>query len=390
MFGNVFKSERTVVPPMVATESDEQKPFIQLRKIVKTYSNAAGDFTVLKGINANFYKGEFIGVIGKSGSGKSTLTNMITGIDRPTSGEVYVGNMAVHNLTENQMAVWRGKNLGIVFQFFQLLPMLTLLENIMLPMDFCNMYTPSERKKRAMRLLDMVDMADHANKLPTAISGGQQQRVAIARALANDPPVLVADEPTGNLDSKTAGIIFKMFEDLVNEGKTIVMVTHDSSLARKVSRTLLIADGEIVNEYVARALPTLTHQQMLKATHNLQPLKFKPGATIIQQDTHSDKFYIITNGMVEVALKRPGGSDVIVTRFGPGQYFGEVELLRGGKNIANIRAVPETSAEVIALDRQTFTELLAESKATHAVISQIAEARLAENVATTSAEEEVS
>ncbi len=381
MFGSELRLERTVMSPAPLIEGDDNQPLVRLQKIVKTYSNAAGDFTVLKSIDAHFYKGEFVGVIGKSGSGKSTLINMITGIDRPTSGEIYVGDTAVHSLTENQMAIWRGRTLGIVFQFFQLLPMLTLMENLMLPMDFCNMYTPAERKERAMQLLERVEMADHANKLPTAISGGQQQRVAIARAMANDPPILIADEPTGNLDSKTANSIFEMFEELVGQGKTIIMVTHDSSMARRVSRTMLIADGEVVNEYVARALPQLNHQQMLKASHNLTPMKFEPGSTILRQDGHGDDFYIITKGMVEVALKRPGATDVVVTRLGPGQYFGEVELMRGGKNIATIRPMPGTDVEVIALDRATFNDLLSESDPAREAMAQIVETRVAENIA---------
>jgi putative ABC transport system ATP-binding protein len=194
--------------------------------------------------------GEFLAVIGKSGSGKSTLINMITGIDRPTSGEVLVGDTAVHTLSEGQMAVWRGKALGIIFQFFQLLPTLTIVENVMLPMDFGNMYTPRERRERALHLLEQVEMADNAHKLPSAVSGGQQQRVAIARALANDPPILVADEPTGNLDSKTANAVFSMFETLVGQGKTILMVTHDNDLAKRVTRAVLVADGEIVDEII--------------------------------------------------------------------------------------------------------------------------------------------
>ncbi len=249
----------------IMTESGEngRGSFVRLRNLVKTYYNAAGEFPVLKGLNADFDEGEFVAVIGKSGSGKSTLINMITGIDCPTAGEIYIGNVAVHTLNENQMAIWRGRNVGVVFQFFQLLPMLSLLDNIMLPMDFCNMYTSRERKRRAMQLLEMVDMTDHANKLPSAISGGQQQRVAIARALANDPPLLAADEPTGNLDSVTAESVYRIFEDMIRRGKTIIMVTHDSSLARRVTRTVLLADGEIVNEFVARALPQLNHAQML-------------------------------------------------------------------------------------------------------------------------------
>ena len=218
---------------------------IELRDVVKTYEGAAGKFTALKSINLQVDPGEFVAVMGKSGSGKSTLINMITGIDRPTSGEVLVGDTAVHKLSEGQIAVWRGKNVGVVFQFFQLLPTLTVVENIMLPMDFCDMFTMREREERAMHLLEQVNMAEHARKLPTAISGGQQQRVAIARALANEPPILVADEPTGNLDSVTAGSIFELFYEQVANGKTILVVTHDVDLAQLASRTVVLVDGEI-------------------------------------------------------------------------------------------------------------------------------------------------
>lgn len=355
---------------------------IKMRNIEKTFSTAAGDFTVLKGINAYFNPGEFVGVIGKSGSGKSTLINMITGIDRPTSGEVIIDGEAIHRLNENKLAIWRGRKLGIVFQFFQLLPMLSLVENVMLPMDFCNTYPSRQRKERALELLRMVEMEEHADKLPTAISGGQQQRVAIARALANDPPILLADEPTGNLDSKTASVIFKMFEDLARQGKTVIMVTHDSSLAQRVSRTLLIVDGEIINEYIARAMPQLSHQQLLKATHHIQPMEFAPGATIMQEGNIADRFYIVTKGRAEVALKRPGGSDVVVMRPGPGEYFGEVELMKGTQNIATVRAVMDAPVEVIALDRDTFTQLMQESDSTRDALAVIADRRAAENVAT--------
>ena len=263
---------------------NESGSLIEMRRVTKRFKVGTGEVTVLKGIDASFNTGEFVGIIGKSGSGKSTLINMLTGIDRPSSGEIYVAGTPVHTLSESQLAVWRGRTMGIVFQFFQLLPMLSLAENIMLPMDFCNVYSAGQRKKRAMQLLDMVDMADQADKLPSAISGGQQQRVAIARALATDPPIVVADEPTGNLDSKTAEAVFQMFEALIKSGKTIVMVTHDSSLAQRVARTLLIADGEVVNRWVARALPQLSHQQMLKATHDLKPMQFAPGQSIVPRE----------------------------------------------------------------------------------------------------------
>jgi putative ABC transport system ATP-binding protein len=221
---------------------------IRLRNLRKSYRSAAGDVPVLRGINIDINPGEFVGIMGKSGSGKTTLLNMIAGIDRPTSGEVWVGETPIHQLTEGQMAIWRGRNLGIIFQFFQLLPMLTLLDNVMLPMDFSRMYTTRQRKERALELLDMVEMADHAHKLPSAISGGQQQRVAIARALANDPPLVVADEPTGNLDSKTAQSVFDLFQKFVDQGKTFVIVTHDITLAERLNRAAYIADGQIVND----------------------------------------------------------------------------------------------------------------------------------------------
>ena len=231
------------------------RPLIDLHHVVKSYTSSAGTFTVLKGVDLQVDHGEFVTVIGKSGSGKTTLINMITGIDRPTSGEVYVNDTPVHSLTEGQLAAWRGQTIGIVFQFFQLLPTLSLLENIMLPMDFAGKYNPEERRERAMALLGQVDMAEHAHKFPSAVSGGEQQRVAIARALANDPLLIVADEPTGNLDSQTAELVYRLFQGLVRQGKTIVMVTHDPDLASRSSRSIRVADGEIVDEVNRPATP---------------------------------------------------------------------------------------------------------------------------------------
>ncbi len=231
----------------------ENHPIIDLREVTKYYKTAVGDYHALENVGLQINAGEFVSIIGKSGSGKTTLLNMITGIDRPTTGEVWVNGTAVHELNENKMARWRGKNLGIVFQFFQLLPMISVLENIMLPMDFCRTYPMNERRKRAMDLLELVELADHAHKLPTALSGGQQQRVAIARALANDPPLIIADEPTGNLDSKTAESVFTLFNDLVAKGKTIIIVTHDSTLAKRTHRIEPIVDGSMVKESLNQA-----------------------------------------------------------------------------------------------------------------------------------------
>lgn len=245
---NLFNKQTKQTNGTISQNGHTPTHLIDIHNVVKTYHTPAGDFQALLGIDLKVDKGEFVSVVGKSGSGKSTLINMITGIDRPTSGSIYVGDQAIHGLGEGPMAEWRGRNVGVIFQFFQLLPMLSCLENIMLPMDFRNMYAQKERKERALDLLDQVEMVDHAYKLPSEVSGGQQQRVAIARALANDPPILTADEPTGNLDSKTADSIFKLFERLIGDGKTILMVTHDKELASRVNRTITLTDGKIVSE----------------------------------------------------------------------------------------------------------------------------------------------
>jgi putative ABC transport system ATP-binding protein len=231
---------------------------VDLLHIVKRYDTAAGSFTALRGIDLTVEAGEFRSIIGKSGSGKSTLINIITGIDRPTAGQVWVDRTAVHALTEQETAIWRGRTIGVIFQFFQLLPTLTAVENILLAMDYGGIIPPGERPGRAMHLLEQVGMADHAHDLPSALPGGQQQSVAIARALANDPPLVTADEPTGNLDSRSAQTVLRLFERLVGEGKTILMVTHDLELAARAERTLVLADGEIVDDWTNR--PSSLHK----------------------------------------------------------------------------------------------------------------------------------
>jgi ABC-type multidrug transport system ATPase subunit len=259
------------------------------------------------------------------------------------------------------------------------LPTLTVVENVMLPMDFCHMYTMRERRERAMHLLEQVDVADHAHKLPSAVSGGQQQRVAIARALANDPPILAADEPTGNLDSKTADSVFRLFEGLVAEGKTILMVTHDRDLSRRASRTVMLSDGEIIEEFLVETFPALTDEQLIRATRNLQRQAYAPGEVILQEGSPPGSFYIVTKGQIEVLVEASDGDRMVVARMGKGQYFGEIELLRGGANLATIRADWETGAEVVALEADTFTSLLDESRSTREALERVASQRLAEN-----------
>ncbi len=228
--------------------ANEPQTLIDLRGVSKLYHTGAGTFTALNGIDLKIDPGEFVSIVGKSGSGKTTLINMLTGIDEPTTGEIYVRGTPVHQLNEGDIATWRGENVGVVFQFFQLLPTLTLLENVRLPMDFSGRYNSDEREERAMHLLTMVNLDQEAHTLPNRLSGGQQQLAAIARALANDPPIIATDEPTGNLDTNSATSVIQMFEGLVAQGKTILMVTHDDELAQRASRTIFIADGEIVRQ----------------------------------------------------------------------------------------------------------------------------------------------
>ena len=381
MFGNLLKRKSNGNGKSNGRYAPGNDHLIELRGVTKTFETTGGAFTALKSVDVKVDAGEFVAVIGKSGSGKSTLINMLAGIDRPTSGEVLVGHTAVHKLSEGQMAVWRGKNLGIVFQFFQLLPTLSLVENIMLPMDFSNTYAPRQRRQRAMGLLAQVDMTDHAHKLPSAISGGQQQRVAIARALANDPPILVADEPTGNLDSRTADTIFTLFESLVAQGKTILMVTHDHNLAKRVSRTIIISDGEVIEQSLTHALPSLSEEQQVAVTHHLDPERYAPGAVVIRQGEPADKFYIITKGAVDVLITGAHGQEIPVASMSEGQYFGEIELLRGGQRIVTVRASLNGGVEVAELDRDTFASTIGGNHQTYRAMDQIVADRLIQNQA---------
>lgn len=236
---------------MFGKKEIEYEYIVQVKDVVKSFKVGDGEVTILKGISFDVKNGEFVSIVGPSGNGKSTLLNMITGIDRPSGGDVIVTGRNLNKMSENQMAAWRGEHVGIIFQFFQMLPALSLLQNVILPMDFANKYSSKERRERAMHLLDIVGLADQAAKLPSMVSGGQQQRAAIARALANDPPLLVGDEPTGNLDERTAFDVFDLFQRLVDEGKSMLMVTHDKELAHRVPRVVEITNGKITrDEYV--------------------------------------------------------------------------------------------------------------------------------------------
>jgi len=351
-------------------------PMIEMRGLVKTYKNTAGEFHVLKSVDLTIKRGEFVSIVGKSGSGKSTLLNMITGIDHPTDGQVVVGGMDIyHNINESQRSRWRGKNLGIVFQFFQLLPMLTLLENVMLPMDYADWHDFDERPKHALELLKMVGLEKFTNKLPILVSTGQQQSAAIARALACDPPLIVADEPTGNLDSRSADAIINLFEELVRRGKTIVMVTHDPSLTSRTTRTIVISDGELIDEAISKSLPQLRHRHMLEFTKIAEERVYQPNATILSRDHSVDHFFIIKRGEVDVVLQGKTGKEFVISCLKAGEFFGEMELLHGGKSIANVRA-GNASVVVLAIPRADFLRVMEESPITAEAIGKIVQKRL--------------
>lgn len=350
---------------------------IDMHGIVKTFKSAAGEFTALKGIDLTINQGEFVSIVGKSGSGKSTLLNMITGIDHPTSGQMIIDGTDIYtNVSESQRSKWRGRNLGIVFQFFQLMPMLTLLENVMLPMDYAELYDFDERPKRAMEMLKLVGLEEFANKLPVLVSTGQQQLAAIARALACDPPLLVADEPTGNLDTKAANIIIDLFEELAQSGKTVVMVTHDPSLTARTTRNIIIADGELINETVAKSLPWLRHRHMMEFSKIAETQTYPARTTIISRDEHVENFFMIHKGEVEVVLQDRKQNETIISRLAPGEFFGEIELLKGGRSIANVRAGVEGPVELLTIKREDFKRVMDQSPITAEAVGKIVQERL--------------
>ena len=250
MLARIFKNkQKNGLDLQTRPPTETEQHLMVLHAVDKIYQSTAGRFTALKDVNLHIEHGEFVSIIGKSGSGKSTLINVVTGIDRPSAGEVWVNGAPIHQFSEEQIAIWRGRNVGVIFQFFQLLPTLTAVENVMLAMDYGKIYPRSERPDRAMALLEQVEMGAYAHRLPLTLSGGQRQSIAIARAMANNPPILTADEPTGNLDSRSAEMVLRLFEKLVSEGKTIMMVTHDNDLAVRAHRTLKLADGKNIAEW---------------------------------------------------------------------------------------------------------------------------------------------
>jgi putative ABC transport system ATP-binding protein len=338
-------------------EIEKDCALIKLNDVSKVYKTDAGDFPALKKIDLCFGEGEFASIMGKSGSGKSTLINMITGIDHPSDGSVRVGGADVHRMNEGELAVWRGRTMGVVFQFFQLLPMLSVLENTMLPMDFCNVYEPNEREERAMALLEMLDLRDVAEDLPAALSGGQQQIAALARALANDPPIIVADEPTGNLDSRTAEQILDIFADLAaKKGKTIIIVTHDPDLGMRTQRQVLLSDGELINEHIVLAFPRMPHPKMLQLTHRIKANSFNPGALIAHIED-AKGLYFVAQGEVEILRNGSYQPPKVVGRLNSGSYFGEIQAGEKQKDHISFRASTHGQVKILWLDPETLKDL---------------------------------
>ncbi len=350
-------------------------PLIEMRDIYKIFKTGAGDFTALNGVDVCFFEGEFVSVVGKSGSGKSTLVNMLTGIDHPTSGSVKVGEHYIHQLSEGQMSTWRGENLGIIFQFFQLLPMLSILENIMLPMDFAKLIPLQEREDRAMHLLEMVGLQDYAHDLPAEVSGGQQQSAAIARALANDPPLIIADEPTGNLDSRSADAVFDIFNDLAEQGKTIIMATHDRSLAERTHRMMLLSDGELVNTWIASAFPQLPHSRLLWLTHLMEHKTFEIGQPIPLPDDSPAALYLFTSGPVEFVTNN-GFFGKHKVRLDQGEYLSLPDVQSFSPDVLGLRSANQDTVEALVLNQEAFRNWMAEDQDHQVDLSSAAVERL--------------
>jgi ABC-type lipoprotein export system ATPase subunit len=346
-------------------------PYIEISGLSKMYKTPAGDFPALRCIDIRFDLGELVAVIGKSGSGKSTFINCLSGIDNPSSGSIRIGDTYLEKLNENQMADWRGRNLGVIFQFFQLLPTLTVLENIMLPLEITHRLPRREWRPYAHKLLEKVGLEEQADKLPAALSGGQQQRVAIARALVNDPPLIIADEPTGNLDSAMAEEVFQLFRKLVLEGKTILMVTHDDDFARRVDRTVIIADGQVLNEFLVKALHQLSKDLIMEVAATVEPLTLAPGTLIFRQGEVGDCFYIVLDGQCVITYLHPAGGEILLAYSQPGDTVGEVGLVRSAPRNATVRA-GDQPVKILPISAAIFNRLMKESPTFRQEMEQMA------------------
>lgn len=350
---------------------------VELRAVIRGFNTPAGYLTALKGVSLRVEPGELVAIVGKSGCGKSVLLNLLAGFDRPTSGQVIVNGTALESLDDDARARWRGRNVGLLPQTIQLFGSLNVLQNVQLALELVGLFPPAERDERAREALSQVGMLNYLETRPAHLSAGQRKRVALAQSLANDPPLLLADEPTGSLDSARAEALFRLFGRLVEAGKTIVMATHDHELASRARRAVVLSDGELVSQYVTSALPSLDLVQLNAAAARLKPIRFGPGQTVVRQGERADRFFIITAGEAQVLLERPDGAPVQVATLRAGEYFGEIALLRGGRRTATVRAA-EAGLDVVALGKEVFGNLLDRSVPTREGLDGAIRLRLAE------------
>jgi putative ABC transport system ATP-binding protein len=385
------RQENTVVPAAGPSASDlgttaspgratvPAPAAVELRAVMRGYSTPAGYVTALKGINLRLQPGELVAIVGKSGCGKSVLLNLLSGLDRPTSGQVTVNQVALDSLDDHALARWRGRNVGVLPQVTRLFDALSVLENVQLPLELVDHVPRAERVERAREVLAQVGMLNYCDAQPAHLSVGQRKRVALAQSLANDPPLLLADEPTGALDSVRAEAVFRLFVRLADAGKTVVMTTHDHELASRARRAVVLTDGELVSQYVASALASLDLVQLNAAAARLKPIRFGSGQIVVRQGERADRFFIITDGEAEVHLERPDGAPVQVATLRAGEYFGEIALLRGGRRTATVRA-SAAGLDVVALGKDVFSNLLDHSAPTREAIDDAIRRRLAELV----------
>jgi ABC-type lipoprotein export system ATPase subunit len=349
---------------------------VRVQDLVRGFDTPAGRETALKGVTFEAKVGELVALVGKSGSGKSVLMNVLAGLDRPTSGSVAVDGVQLETLSNAQLTVWRRRSLGVVLQGASLFEALSVLDNVVFRLELAGSLPVRDRVEQARERLAQVGMLNYAQARPSSLSLGQRQRVALAQALANDPPVLLADEPTQSLDPPRATAVFRLFGQLAEAGKAIVMATRDYDLAAHASRAVVLSGGTVVSQHVVEALPSLDLVQLGSTAERWTPRRYAPGQVVVRQGERADRFFIIVRGDAEVLIERPDGEPIHVNTLEPGQYFGEIALVRGGKRTATVRASAATGLDVLALTRDVFSRLLDESEPTREGMDRIIRERV--------------
>jgi putative ABC transport system ATP-binding protein len=363
------------------TPSAGEPVTLRLDGVVRGFDSPAGRVTALKGVWLDASAGDFVALVGKSGSGKSVLLRLMAGLDRPTGGAVYATETRLDTMSDAALTAWRHQHVGILTQDHRLFESLSVLDNVRLPMDLAGRIPRPERAEEARERLGLVGMLNFAESRPSALSLGQQRRVMLAQALANDPPLLIADEPTAGLDPVRATAVFGLFGRLAEAGRCVVMATRDYDLAMRAGRMLVLSDGQIVSQHIAEALPALGPLELSAAAERFRPLRYSPGQLLVRQGDRADRFYIILRGEADVLIERPDGEPVLLNRLGPGQYFGEIGVLHGGKRTATVRASADTGLDVVSLGKDALVTLLDGNEATHEQLQRSIHERLLANTA---------